>query len=64
VHRGDKRVDSNGDGDVSELCIVLDKESLNVVEERFTLVACVKEFGSLLINPKHNVKMKASKNYA
>ncbi|GJS80077.1 hypothetical protein Tco_0729958 [Tanacetum coccineum] len=49
VLRGDKRVDSNGDGDVSELCIVLDKECLNVVEERFTLAACVKEFKSLLI---------------
>ncbi|GKF17115.1 hypothetical protein Tco_0062033 [Tanacetum coccineum] len=44
-----ERVDSNGDGDVSELCIVLDKECLNVVEERFTLVAYVKEFGSFLI---------------
>ncbi|GJS31809.1 hypothetical protein Tco_0492429 [Tanacetum coccineum] len=39
-----ERVDSNGDGDVSELCIVLDKECLNVVEERFTLVAYVKEW--------------------
>nr|GEX25646.1 putative reverse transcriptase domain-containing protein [Tanacetum cinerariifolium] len=40
--RVDKGMDGNGDGDMFKLCIVLDKECLNMVEERFTLAVRVR----------------------